>query len=51
MTTNIGTFMTIIRPDIRAGLTRDLTMPYILQTASWESLSTLKEVSVKLTPE
>jgi hypothetical protein len=49
MTINTGTFATIIRLEITAGLTRDLTMPYVLQMASGENFSTSKEVSVKLT--
>jgi hypothetical protein len=42
--------VTIARPDIIAGLTeRDPSTQYALQTASGETLPTLKEASVKLT--
>jgi predicted aspartyl protease len=50
VTINTGASATAARPDIVAGLTeRDLSRPYVLQTASGETIPVVKEARVELT--
>jgi hypothetical protein len=50
VTINTGASATVARPDIVAGLPeRELSQPYVLQTASGETMPVVKETHVELT--
>jgi predicted aspartyl protease len=50
VTIDTGASVTVARPDIVAGLPeRELSRPYVLQTASGETIPVMKEARVELT--
>jgi predicted aspartyl protease len=50
VTVDTGAYVTVVRPDIVAGLPeRELSRPYVLQTAYGETIPVVKETHVELT--